>query len=240
MESKPKKTKGTASRVLSVFLRLAALTCGAIVLGLLARAFYLIDNAGVIEPNGRLVFTAVVASLTIIGSIAFMPPMAYAFWFFPVDFLFFAAWLTAYCLLQTLTGTNSCEADWFNNYWGYYWGRWYWVGPVGVDVQWTGCSAWRTVLAFSFVAFIVYLLSGILGLYWALEYGRLKNRGRSTLRSGRGPKTEKRGSNGVIDNSVATPAGHTASTTATTAGPGATTAPPAATAVPASDAAAHV
>ncbi|KAK0732254.1 hypothetical protein B0H67DRAFT_479355 [Lasiosphaeris hirsuta] len=162
METTRSKKKGTASRVLSVFLRLAALTSGAIVLGLLGRAFYLLDRAGVVEPNGRLVFAAVIASLTILGSIAFMPPLAYAFWFFPVDFFFFAAWLTVFCLLETLTGTDACEADWFNNYWGYYWGRWNWVGPVGVDVQWTGCSAWRTVLAFSFVAFIVYLLSGIL------------------------------------------------------------------------------
>lgn len=152
-------SKGTASRALSVFLRLFELAYGAIVLGLLARNFYLIDNAGVIEPNARLVFAAVIASLTIIFSIFTMPPLAYAFWLFPLDFFFFAAWLVVFCLLETLTGTDTCDSQWFNTYWGYYWGRWYLVGPVGINVNLTGCSAWRSVLAFSFLACITYLIS---------------------------------------------------------------------------------
>ena len=60
-----------------------------------------------------------------------------------------------------LTRINTCASDWYINYWGFYWGRWYRYASPGVDVNWTGCSAWRTVLAFSFVAFFVYL-SGIL------------------------------------------------------------------------------
>lgn len=58
-----------------------------------------------------------------------------------------------------LTGTNSCNSGWYNTYWGYYWGRWYRVAPVGVNVNWSGCSAWRTALAFSFVAMFTYLIS---------------------------------------------------------------------------------
>jgi len=105
-----------------------------------------------------------------------------------------------------LTGSNTCDADWYYNYWGYYWGRWYYVAPPGIDVNWTGCSAWRTVLAFSFIAIILYLLSFFLvstlplpdpgppekswewadtssqGLYWVFEHGKIKDRRPSSMR----------------------------------------------------------
>lgn len=95
-------TKGGASRGLSVFLRLGELTCGAIVLGIIGRLLDLVDEAGS-SPNARLIYTVVVASLTIIFSLFFILPMAYSFWAFPVDFFMFAAWLVAFCLLETVS-----------------------------------------------------------------------------------------------------------------------------------------
>ncbi|KAK1749785.1 hypothetical protein QBC47DRAFT_354510 [Echria macrotheca] len=172
-EQKDYHTTGTASRALSVLLRLGELASGAIVLGLLGRLFYLLDNAGVSDPSARLVYAVVIASLTILASLVLLPPLAYSFWLFPVDWFFFAAWLAAFIALETLTGTDTCSSDWYNTYWGYYWGRWYLVGPVGIDVNWAGCSAWKTVLAFSFIASITFLLSGILGLYWVIVHGRI-------------------------------------------------------------------
>ncbi len=64
--------------------------------------------------------------------------------------------------LRQITGVNTCDSFWYTNYWGYYWGRWFYVAPVGVDIGWSGCSAWRTVLAFSFIAMLCYLLSAML------------------------------------------------------------------------------
>lgn len=92
---------GTVSRVLSVLLRLGELACGAIVLGILGRFFYLAGDAGIVDPDGRLIYTTVVASLTIIDAIVFMPPFAYSFWSFPIDFILFVAWLVAFCLGET-------------------------------------------------------------------------------------------------------------------------------------------
>jgi len=97
------QTTGTASRFVSIFLRLGELTCGAIVLGLLGRAFYLIGQAGVDDPNGRLVFATVIAALTVLHALFFMPPLGYVFWFFPIDFFFFVAWLVVFCLLETVS-----------------------------------------------------------------------------------------------------------------------------------------
>jgi hypothetical protein len=97
------QTTGTASRGLSVFLRLGELVCGVVVLGLIGRSFYLTGRAGVDEPNGRLIYATVIAALTIIHAIFFMPPLGYVFWFFPIDLFFFVAWLVVFCLLETVS-----------------------------------------------------------------------------------------------------------------------------------------
>ncbi|CAP61069.1 uncharacterized protein PODANS_3_385 [Podospora anserina S mat+] len=153
---------GATSRVLLVLCRLGELVCGAVVLGLLGQAFSLINDAGVLEPEGRLIYTAVVASLTILDSLIFIVLFAYSYWSFLLDFILFVLWIVAFGLLESLTGIHTCSSFWFNNYWGYYWGRWYVRGPPGMDINWTGCNAWRTVLAFSFIASMIYLANGFL------------------------------------------------------------------------------
>jgi hypothetical protein len=45
----------------------------------------------------------VIAALTIIAAIIFMAPFAYSFWPFPIDFLFFVAWLIVFCVLETVS-----------------------------------------------------------------------------------------------------------------------------------------
>jgi hypothetical protein len=52
---------------------------------------------------------------------------------------------------------------WYSTYWGYYWGPYYY-DPVGwnTNVGYAGCSQWRAVLAFAFMAAITYLVSSIL------------------------------------------------------------------------------
>lgn len=86
-----------------MLLRLGQLVCGAIVLGIVGYFFSLVSDAGVIDPNARLVYAAVIAALTILGAIIFMAPFAYSFWSFPVDFIFFAAWLVVFCALETVS-----------------------------------------------------------------------------------------------------------------------------------------
>jgi hypothetical protein len=94
---------GTVSRVVLVLLRLGQLVCGAVVLGILGYFFNLISEAGVIDPNARLIYATVIAALTIIAAIIFMAPFAYSFWSFPIDFLFFVAWLVVFCVLETVS-----------------------------------------------------------------------------------------------------------------------------------------
>ncbi|KAJ4078466.1 hypothetical protein BFJ70_g16764 [Fusarium oxysporum] len=164
---------GVAHKVISVILRLSELASAIIVLGILSRITYLVGLAEA-SVDGRIIYTIVVACLGIMYSIFFCPPFRSMFLGFPFDFLLFVMWLVAYCLLQTKTGSSSCSARWYYDYWGYYWGRFYKVGPIGtVSINGAGCSSWRTVLAFSFIAWFLHLLSGILGVYVFRTYVKL-------------------------------------------------------------------
>jgi hypothetical protein len=164
---------GVAHKVISVILRLAELASAIIVLGILSRICYLV---GIAQANvdGRIIYAIVVACLGIMYSIFFCPPFKNMFLGFPFDFLLFVMWLVAYCLLQTKTGSHTCSARWYYDYWGFYWGHFYRVGRPGtVSVDNAGCASWRTVLAFSFIAWFLHLLSGILGVYVFRTYIKL-------------------------------------------------------------------
>ncbi|KAG7429565.1 hypothetical protein Forpi1262_v009423 [Fusarium oxysporum f. sp. raphani] len=164
---------GVAHKAISVILRLAELASAIIVLGILSRFCYLAGIAQV-HIDGRIIYAIVVACLGIIYSVLFCPPFKNMFLGFPFDFAMFVMWLVAYCLLQTRTGSHTCSASWYYDYWGYYWGRFWRVGPVGtVHVGDAGCASWRTALAFSFIAWFLHLLSGILGAYVFVTYIKL-------------------------------------------------------------------
>ncbi|KAF5640833.1 hypothetical protein F52700_3545 [Fusarium sp. NRRL 52700] len=153
---------GIAHKIMSVILRLSELSSAIIVLGILSRFCYL---AGIAEAHvdGRIIYTIVVSCFGIIYSICFCPPFKVMFLGFPFDFVMFVMWLVAYCLLQTRTGSHTCSASWYYNYWGYYWGRFWRAGPVGtVNINAAGCASWRTALAFAFIAWFLHLLSGVL------------------------------------------------------------------------------
>jgi len=163
---------GSVSKVLSVILRLGELVFGVIVLAVLGRFLYLVGEANA-YADSRVIYTTVVSSIAIALSILLMPPFTYSFMAFPVDFILFALFLVAFCLLEALTGTNTCGAVWYWSYWGFFWGG-FWRTPVLVtgpgDIGWAGCSAWRTVLAFTFISSMTFLCSSFLGVYVVMKY----------------------------------------------------------------------
>ncbi|KAK4245987.1 hypothetical protein C7999DRAFT_42523 [Corynascus novoguineensis] len=155
---------GAASRVTLVAVRVWQIICAVVVLAILARFVHSVADAGV-ASDGRIIYGIVVASLTILFSIIFVAPFMYSFRAFPADLALFVMWLVLFSLLATRTGTHTCSSRWFTNYWGYYWGGWWWRRPfIGSPVRFvrSGCGSWRTVLAFSFMAIVAFLISGIL------------------------------------------------------------------------------
>ncbi|KAI5455578.1 hypothetical protein BGZ63DRAFT_497443 [Mariannaea sp. PMI_226] len=164
---------GTAHKVVSVLLRLGELASAVIVLAILSRFCYLISIAEE-TADGRIIYAMVVAGIGTIYSFFLCPPFTSLFLSFPFDFVLFVMWLVAYCLLQTETGGHTCSAGWYYNYWGYNLGRFWRVGPIGtVTINGAGCAEWRTVLAFSFIAWFLHFTSGILGVYVFHTYIKL-------------------------------------------------------------------
>ncbi|KAK5651580.1 hypothetical protein OQA88_11853 [Cercophora sp. LCS_1] len=165
-------------RILSVILRVGELICSVIVLGLVAHFIRLVSDAGG-SNDGRLIYTLIVASISTLFSVLFLPPFLYSFLGFAADFILFIGWMVAFALLANRTITGTCDSYWYYDYWGYYWGGWWdndfnYYGSRAA----AGCSQWRVVLAFSFIASIIYLLSGILGARVIFKYYRgSKDRG---------------------------------------------------------------
>ncbi|KAK4236268.1 hypothetical protein C8A03DRAFT_17051 [Achaetomium macrosporum] len=163
---------GSVSKVFSVILRLGELVCGVIVLALLGRFLHIVAEADV-YADARIIYATVVSSIAIAFSILLMPPFTYSFMAFPFDFIMFTLFLVAFCLLETLTGVNTCNAAWYWGYWGFFWGG-FWRTPVVVtgpgDIDWAGCASWRAVLAFTFISSMAFLCSTLLGAYVVMKY----------------------------------------------------------------------
>ncbi|KAK4167822.1 hypothetical protein QBC43DRAFT_341686 [Cladorrhinum sp. PSN259] len=152
---------GSVSKVLSVILRLGELACAVVIVALLGRFLAIVDDADV-YADPRIIYTTVIASIALALSIILMPPFTYSFMAFPLDFIFFVLFLVAFCLLETITGINTCDSHWYWSYWGFYWGG-FWRTPVVVtgpsDIGWSGCASWKATLAFTFILSIGFLIS---------------------------------------------------------------------------------
>ncbi|RDL30494.1 uncharacterized protein BP5553_10372 [Venustampulla echinocandica] len=147
---------GAASKTCSVILRVCQLIAAAIVAGMLGRYLHFIATAHA-NAGSRIIYAEVIAGISIFVSIVLLPPLKYSFYCFALDF---TLWLTV---------SGGCESHWYWNTWGYYWGRyWYTVPRVSITqsaIGTTGCSEWRTTLAFSFLGGWAWFISGILGIY---------------------------------------------------------------------------
>ena len=55
---------------------------------------------------------------------------------------------------------HACTSRWYYNYWSFYWGG-FWLRP-GAPVDAVACGEWRSVIGFSFISFILWLLSSCL------------------------------------------------------------------------------
>jgi hypothetical protein len=182
-------TTSYTHNIISALLRCFEFACALIVVVILGRFFYYLGDSHV-HANGRLVYTMVVGGISLLYSFCFCPPFNILFMAFPVDFVLSVMWLIAFCLIITLSGTNTCTSSWFYNYWGHYWDYYerVWRGYSYVRISGSACPLWRTILAFSFMAILAHLLSGLLGIYVYREHIKPEREGRT----GRTPtRTEK-------------------------------------------------
>lgn len=96
---------GTASKVISVLLRIFELCCAGIVLGILGHFFHVL-HLGNGSADGRLVYAEVIAGLSVAFSILLVPPLTYSFYAFPLDLAIFICWMVAFGLLDNVSSLN--------------------------------------------------------------------------------------------------------------------------------------
>ena len=93
---------GSASKIVSVILRIGELVASVIVLGIVGYFLWIISDAN-IYSDSRLVYTTVIASLGIFFSIILFPPFTYSFLAFPIDFTLAILWLVSFCLSEAVS-----------------------------------------------------------------------------------------------------------------------------------------
>jgi len=181
---------GTARKVTLLLIRFGEIVCGAVVLGILGAFCERVRSDGA-TVDGRIIYAMVVSGITIVYSLMSCALLKFQFLIFPFDFVLFIMWLVAFSLLASKTGTHSCSANWYNDYWGYYWGRLWRFGPIGTVRVTSGCSEWRTVLAFSFIAIFAYIMSGIVGIDLDAYHEYISNRRNARGRNGYDRKSSR-------------------------------------------------
>ncbi|KAL1982752.1 hypothetical protein VTN96DRAFT_934 [Rasamsonia emersonii] len=136
------------SRLLSVVLRIGEIGFGAIVAGIVGYYLNQLDGSG--WPEGRWIYTEVIAALSILLGLFWLIPFASTFFVWPVDVVLALAWFAAFGILVDELNGLPCGTIWD---WGYI-------------NDYNDCSRWRAAEAFSFLSAITWLISGLLGLYF--------------------------------------------------------------------------
>lgn len=93
---------GTASKVCSMIFRCGELVSACIVAGLLGRYLYFLNVADG-NASSRLIYTEVMAGISIILSIILLFPLKFTFYCFPLDFILFICWMVAFGLLYNVS-----------------------------------------------------------------------------------------------------------------------------------------
>ncbi|KAH7126867.1 integral membrane protein [Dendryphion nanum] len=139
------------TRALSVFLRFAQFVCAAIVLGLVA---YFLDKRNDNQWDGllgRLVYTIVIAALSVLFSLVWLIPTASSMMHYPFDLLMCAAWFAVFGVLVVWLGDRETCGAVFS------WGT--------IRFRNSYCGQWKATEAFSFLSAIFWFVSFLLGVY---------------------------------------------------------------------------
>lgn len=144
------------SRIFSVFLRFGEFVCAAVVMGIVAYFLHQHHKYN-IGPEGREIYTEVIAVLSVVLSLIWLLPFTSQFLHYPFDLLISAAWFAAFGAFVNWIHRMNCG------------GIFHWGGLTNGSY----CSQWKAAEAFSFISACFWLASAILGFY---VYHHLQNR----------------------------------------------------------------
>jgi len=145
--------------ILSIILRLAELAFAAIVAGLTGSYLHAARGASAWDL-GRLIYTEVVAGLSIFFALIWLLPFAGSFIHWPADLFFSVLWFVAFGLLVDWLG-GSC-GDVFD-----------WNGIAVRGGEAGSCNRLKADVAFVFLSAIMWLVSALVGIYWVRRHTRV-------------------------------------------------------------------
>jgi hypothetical protein len=93
---------GTAHMVVSSCLRVLEFVCTAIILGILAKFFSLLNIFNG-PKDSRLEYAISMAAISVVASIILLPPLKYSFYLFPLDLALFICWIVCFSLLEDVS-----------------------------------------------------------------------------------------------------------------------------------------
>lgn len=137
------------SRIISIALRFAQFVSAAIILGLTAYFLHQ-KEAHNIGPMSRLIYTIVIAAISVLLSLLWMVLPQATLIHTITDLFFCAAWFVVFGLLQDYYDDQiRCGSTW----------DW-----SSIDVTNNYCGQWNAAQAFSFLAAVFWFASFIVGL----------------------------------------------------------------------------
>ncbi|KAI9035362.1 MARVEL domain-containing protein [Aspergillus affinis] len=143
------------SRLVSIVLRVAEIVCAAVVAGIIGHYLAAFDNIDP-WPQARWIYSEVVAGLSILLALIWLIPFSSSFFSWPFDIVISLAWFAAFGILVDAIHKLSCGSIW---HWG------------GITHN-NSCSRWKAAEAFAFISAIVWLVSGIVGIWFTFRVRR--------------------------------------------------------------------
>ncbi|KAL6866225.1 hypothetical protein ACO1O0_002332 [Amphichorda felina] len=136
-------------RLLSLLLRAAELGFGAIVAGV--NGEFLDTSSADSWTLGRYIYAEVVAGIAIFFSLIWLIPFSSTFTHWPLDIIISLCWWAVFGLLVDDLDGSACGGV-------FYWGN--------VSLRGDPCGKFKTVIAFSFLSAVLWLVSALIGYFW--------------------------------------------------------------------------
>ncbi|KAK6351848.1 hypothetical protein TWF718_004993 [Orbilia javanica] len=149
-------------RIISFAFRLCQLLTSIIVTGISGHYLNTLKDFNIPSPNGRLVYTTIIASASLVYSFGCL--IFWRYTVFPVDLGFFVAYLTGFGVaINWIVEGMRCEKAWdleirFN----------VWLSGRAKDQ----CGRWAAVETFTFFTAFLFLASGLLALWKIWKQGK--------------------------------------------------------------------
>lgn len=146
------------SRLASIILRVAEIAFAAVVAGVIGHYLAQLNHSsGDVDwwPESRWIYTEVIAGLSILLGLIWLIPFSSGFFSWPLDIIISLAWFAAFGVLVDTIRQLPCGSIW----------SWRFGGG-------NACGRWKTAEAFSFLSAILWLVSGIVGIWFTFRVRR--------------------------------------------------------------------